>query len=272
MFSKNVELLPKLKLSSWRKISMGSWRPVGDSQVYSIMELDAGPAMRYLEKLRESGEKVTLTHLAGRVAGQMIAENPSINSLVRFGNLYPRKNIDIFFHVVGDDPEDLSGHKVEDIDQKSILDIAQEMKPRVKVIRTGDDENFKKIKSSMRLLPAFLSKTLLDILGFVMYALNIWSPLFATPKDCFGSMMITNIGTLGLVNGMVPLPAYSRTPMVLALGKIVTKPVFDDAGNVIAQPTMQACWTFDHRVIDGAHGAKMAKSFEKYFTNPDLLG
>ena len=78
------------------------------------------------------------------------------------------------------------------------------------------------------------------MLGFLSYSLNLDLSRFGVPKDALGSIwdlvlyyhwflipkmalgsvMITNVGSLGLEEAYVPLVPYSRVPLLLALGKV----------------------------------------------------
>jgi pyruvate/2-oxoglutarate dehydrogenase complex dihydrolipoamide acyltransferase (E2) component len=270
MFKRNVELLAPVKMTPWRKISVGSWRPIGDSQVYCELNLNAEPALKWLDEANQkSTEKITLTHLVGKVLGQVLHEVPDLNSIVRFGKIYPRKNVDIFFHVVQPDKE-LSGHVIRTINTKDLSQVALELNSNAKKIKNFEDKNFKKIKNNWRLIPSLLSQKVLDFIGFIFYSLNIYINGLGVPKDAFGSMMLTNIGSLGLESAFVPLPPYSKVPFVVALGKIVDRVCAED-GKVVIRKRVSFCCTFDHRIIDGAHGAVMAQKIEEYFTHPEKI-
>jgi len=272
MISKNVHLLPARKLSAWRKISLGSWRPNGDSQVYCELRVNAEPAMKKIAELNATSQnKITITHYVGLVMGQVLKEVPDLNALVRLGNIYPRRDVDIFFHVVYQESE-LSGHVVRNIDQKKITEIACDLNYNIKSINTGDDLNFKKIKKSWNFIPAFLSKHVLDFIGFINYTLNLSIKSLGVPRDCFGSMMITNIGSLGFSSAFVPLAPYSHIPFVMALGKVEKKAVARDDGVLYARDELGLCCTFDHRIMDGARGARMSGLIHKYFNHPEFLG
>jgi pyruvate/2-oxoglutarate dehydrogenase complex dihydrolipoamide acyltransferase (E2) component len=271
MITKNVELLPKRRLSAWRKISIGSWRPNGDSQVYAEIRVNAGPALKRIAELNQTtSQKITMTHFMGRVMGRVLSEVPDLNAIVRFGNIYPRKNVDVFFHVVFDETE-LSGHVVRNIDRKTCTDIAAELSSTVSQIRSGEDASFKKIKNSWRFIPGWLSRYVLDAIGFLSYSLNVNIRGSGVPKDCFGSMMITNIGSLGFSQAFVPLSPYSRIPLILALGKIESRAVVSADGTIGVEEQVGLCFTFDHRIMDGARGAKMAQLIQKYMLSPELL-
>jgi chloramphenicol O-acetyltransferase len=270
LISLNAKLLPPLKISSWRKVAIGTWRSAGDPSVYGILELDAQPALVYLEKLKElTGQRVTLTHFVGKAVAQTLAKHPEINCILRLGKLYPRKAVDIFFQVASDTSgKDLSGTTIRNANHKSIVEIAQEMQERIHQIREKGDPNFRKMKNTMGIVPGLLVSPLMSLIGFIMYTLNLWSPLFGSPKDPFGSVMITNVGSLGLDTAFAPLVPYSRVPLLLAVGAVKEKPVVK-RGQVEVGQVIQICATFDHRIIDGMHASKMVRSLQKIFANPE---
>lgn len=266
MLYKNVKFGKKLALSTWRKTALGTWKVVGDSQIYTTLSVDASPLLDYIKD--HPNEKLTLTHAVGKICGKMIEKHSEINSVIRFGSLYPREEISIFFQVAPDkDGKELTGICVKDIHKLSLDEIINQMRPKIRDIRNGDDKSYQKIKSSLSLIPGILIGQVIGFLGFLLYSLNLWSPLIGTPKDSFGSMMVTNIGSLGMQMGWVPLVPWSRVPIILALGKVYEKPVVKN-GEIIIQKTIDCCFTLDHRVIDGVVGAKMARSFEDAFNNP----
>ncbi len=273
LFKWNVDLAPPLKLSPWRKIAMGSWRTAKDPSVYGTMDVDVQVCLDHIEELNKNsnGIKITITHLVGKAIANCLAKHPDINSVLRLGRLYPRKSVDIFFQVATDTKGvDLSGAVIRHADKKSILEIAKEMQDEVTKVRHKGDPNFKKTKNTMKFIPGFLVACVLDILGFVLYGLNIWSPLLGTPRDTFGSVMVTNVGSLGLGLSFAPLLPYSRVPVLFALSAIEDKPIVK-GGQIVIAPVIQIGVTIDHRVIDGVHGGHMAKTLRNFFANPSSL-
>lgn len=270
LFSKNVVLGSPLKLSSWRKVAIGTWRSAGDPSVYGYLDIDVTSALEYVENLKnQTGTRITMSHLSGRIIAECLRRHPSINCILRFGMLYPRKNCDVFFQVATDmKGEDLSGMTVRNADQKSVVQIAREMEERVQLIKQRKDHSFTRMKKTMGLLPGFLSHLVLTMSGFLMYTLNLWTPLLGSPKDPFGSVMITNVGSLGLDMAFAPLVPYSRVPLLVALGAVKDAPVVMN-GKIEIRKVMRLCATFDHRLIDGVHASLMTKDLLKIFSNPE---
>ncbi|MCC7440560.1 MAG: 2-oxo acid dehydrogenase subunit E2 [Bdellovibrionales bacterium] len=270
MFSRNVRLGRPLKLSSWRKVAIGTWRSAGDPSVYGILEINAERALAYIEQLRaRSGRRITLSHFVGKAVAETFRRHPDINVIQRWGRLYPRPNVDVFFQVASDgEGRDLSGMTIRSAQSKRMEEIAAEMEDRVTKIRSNKDRSFTRMKSMMDLLPGFVSSWILSFSGFLMYTLNLWTPLMGTPKDPFGSVMITNIGSLGLNLAFAPLVPYSRIPLLVAVGAVAEK-VIAENGQPRVAPCINICVTFDHRVIDGVHASKMSKCMQKIFADPE---
>ena len=270
LVSRNVGLEPPLKISPWRKVAIGTWRSAGDPSVYGIIDADVTAALAYIDRLaKQTGERITLTHFIGRAIAEVCARHPEINCILRFGRLYPRSQVDIFFHVATESRgADLSGTTVRSADKKSVGEIAREMKDKVHDIRHKGDPGFKRMKGVMRLVPGFLAWPFVNVTGFILYTLNLWSPLMGMPRDPFGSAMVTNIGSLGLQTGLVPLVPYSRIPLLIAVGAVTDQPVIRNGGIEI-RPVSRLGVTFDHRLIDGVHAGHMIKTFNRILHDPE---
>ena len=270
LVSRNVGLGKPLKISSWRKVAIGTWRSAGDPSVYGIIDADVTMALAYIDRLaKQTGERITLTHFIGRAIAEVCARHPEINCILRFGRLYPRSTVDIFFHVATESRgADLSGTTVRSADKKSVGEIAREMKDKVHDIRHRGDPGFKRMKGVMSLVPGFLAWPFVNVTGFLLYTLNLWSPLMGMPKDPFGSAMVTNIGSLGLQTGLVPLVPYSRIPLLIAVGAVTDQPVIRNGGIEI-RPVSRLGVTFDHRLIDGVHAGHMIKTFNRILQDPE---
>jgi pyruvate dehydrogenase E2 component (dihydrolipoamide acetyltransferase) len=116
-------------------------------------------------------------------------------------------------------------------------------------------------------LPRRVVSAALELTSFASYTLNLDLRWAGVPRDAFGSVMITNVGALGLEEAYVPLVPYSRVPLLLALGAIRETPVARN-GRIATERTMKVCATLDHRLLDGAHMAAMAKILRTWIEDP----
>lgn len=268
----NVDLTP-LKLSTWRKIALGSWHGGGDPSVYGVFEVNATKMLeRQARWAKRTGAKApTITTIIARATALTLARHPQINGLIRWGKIYNRKNVSLFLQTsVDEEGKELSGVTIHEAEHKSLEQIAGELAAKARAIREDRDPNFKKAKSNFRLMPAFLMRHVLNFMSFLMYTLNLDLGWLGLPKDPFGSVMITSIGSLGLEEAFAPIVAYSRVPLLLAVGAVRDRAVVE-SGQVVVAPIFKVCVTFDHRFVDGVHGAKMVKTCRRFLETEEGL-
>ena len=205
-----------------------------------------------------------------RAAAAALEAMPDANAILRLGRIYLRDRIGVFFQVAMEDPQtgqiDLSGATIYDPEKKSLHDICEELEHKAKGVRGGKDKK-ERARSIFRRAPEFAVGPLLGTIGFFNYTLNLDLEKVGVPNDPFGSIMITNIGSLGLEEAYAPLVPYSRVPIVLAMGAVLDAPVVED-GRVVAGRVMKVCATFDHRILDGAHAAIMVRTLREWMEDP----
>jgi pyruvate/2-oxoglutarate dehydrogenase complex dihydrolipoamide acyltransferase (E2) component len=251
-------------------MALHAWHGPGDPSVYGTLEIDVEQARELVSDLREeTGARVTITHLVGRALALAIAERPEVNSIVRFGSLYRRDTIDIFFQVAFDGGEDLNGAKVAAADRKSVVEIARELDDAARAVR---ERRAAAVKTATRFkqLPSALTGIALRATSFATYDLGLDLSSLGVPYDAFGSAMITNVGSFGLSTGHAPLVPFSRCPIVVLVGEIRERPAVRD-GVVVPRPILPLGITFDHRLLDGYQASKMAARFTELLENPRSL-
>jgi pyruvate dehydrogenase E2 component (dihydrolipoamide acetyltransferase) len=269
----NVALVHKDRISSFRRLALGTWLTTKDPTVYGTLCLDVDKTLDYIEEYKaKTGRRLTLTHLMARVVGRLLVEMPDANAIVRFGRIYLRQEASVFFQVAMEDPAtgqiDLSGLVVRDADKRSLSEIADAFDKAAAEVRAGKDEEKEKARKSLSRIPGWLIGYVLDLVSFLTYTLNLDLRWAGLPKDPFGSVMVTNVGSLGIEQAWAPLVAYSRVPLIIAMGAVQKEAVVDDDDAIRIARRMHLCVTFDHRILDGAHAGKMSKLVRKWFANP----
>jgi pyruvate dehydrogenase E2 component (dihydrolipoamide acetyltransferase) len=268
----NLELEPLHDLSTFRKLALGTWRTAGDPSVYGSLELRVDDALAYLDALRAAtGQRVTINHLMARAAAAVFERVPEANAILRRGRLERRRTIGVFFQVAIPSAStgklDLSGATIHDPQHKSLLAIAAELEQQFAAARADREGALASVRHLFARLPQPLVPAVLRLSELASYTLNLDLRRLGIPRDAFGSVMITNVGTLGLDEAYVPLVPYSRVPILLALGAIREVPVASD-GVVTTARVMKVCATLDHRVVDGAHAAIMARTLRAWIEHP----
>jgi pyruvate dehydrogenase E2 component (dihydrolipoamide acetyltransferase) len=268
----NLDLTPKRDVSSFRKIAIGTWADAYDPSVYGTIEINMDEAVRYLADFRaRTGRKLTISHMMAKVAAMALKEVPDANAVLRWNRIYLRKRIGIFFQVVmtdeGEGKTDLSGATIYDVEQKSLVQIYDDFSAKVDKVRKRQDPALESTRKTFLGVPYFILNRLLKIISFFSFTLNLDLRWAGIPSDPFGSMMITNIGSLGLDVAYVPLVPYSRVPILLALGNVRDVPVVRD-GKLAVGKQMKVNATFDHRFIDGFHASVLSRVLRDWFEHP----
>ena len=271
-----VDLTRLDDVSPFRKVAMGTWKTAKDPSVYGLIEIDMAPTLRLLEEYqKKEGVKITPSHLVGKATALCMMRRPEINAMIRGSRIWLRKKVNIFYQVnipgTGEDrvkKATLSGTVVEAAENLSVAEIAKTLKRKSEKVRSGEDKEIKKNLEAFKVLPWWMSRYYLNLASFLIYGLNWNLSWLGIPKDPFGSVMITNVGSLGIDIAWAPLCPYTRVPLLLTVGAIKDKPWVVD-GKVEVRPILPIAVTFDHRLIDGIHASQMAADFKKCFAEPE---
>lgn len=259
----------------FRKMAMGSWQTAGDPSVYGLLEIDMTSALQYMGEIeKKQGVKITPGHMVGKAIAQVLKKRPEINGFISFSKIFERQSVDLFYQVniPGEDPDPirkatLSGTVIRNAEGLSVWEIARQLKEKAHKVRTHQDPENESALKMMRLVPWILMRWVLNITSFFNYDLNLDLRWLGIPSDPFGSVMITNVGSLGIEFAWAPLIPYTRVPLLLSLGKIHERPIVIE-GKIVARPILYIGVTFDHRMMDGVHAAMMSQHFKECFENP----
>jgi pyruvate dehydrogenase E2 component (dihydrolipoamide acetyltransferase) len=264
----HIPLGAKQKLTTYRKISIASWRHPRDPSTYSWLDLPVEEAEAFL-KAYPSEVRPTLTHYIGKIVAHCLEKHPDLNHLLRQDNLYRRTRTDVFFTTLLKTKEgnDLSGFVIRDAPGKSIGEMAVLSKEAAERLRKGEDADTEQIDKLSAKMPIWLMRLTMVLQEFFHFTLNVSLARFGLPDDRFGSVMISNFGVLGIDNALVPLSPYCRCPLIIGVGRPRPMPIVRK-GEIVVAECVTISFTFDHRYADGVHGALMMRSFQKIFLNP----
>lgn len=269
----NVALTGRLPLSPARALALGAWGRGGDPSIYGLLEVDARPLLAWLRDAQAaSGRRLTVTHAVAKLLADVLAEHPEANVRLRWTGLHRRRDVSIFVHVALQDAQtgqlDLSGVLLRNADSKGIVALADRLDRQAAKVRDGTDEVYTQGRALFRWLPPVLIPGLVRVLEILSVHLNLDLRSLGVPQDGFGSALLTNIGALGLDAAWAPLVPYSGVPIVVALGAVKDRPWVNDGGELEVAPVLPLFATLDHRVLDGAHAARLSAALRRRLANP----
>jgi pyruvate/2-oxoglutarate dehydrogenase complex dihydrolipoamide acyltransferase (E2) component len=261
-------------MSSWRRLAPHVWGRPHDPTVYGVMEVVVDRALPYLEALsREAATPVRVSHLVTKALAIAIRGNPESNGIISNRRIKLRDSVDIFVQVAMEGGRDLSGAKIERADEKSVVDIARELVERAERVRRRADPGVERTKGLVTTLPSWLLGRTVRLMEWLIYDLQLDLSRFGIARDQFGSAMVSNIGNFegfGMTFALAPLVPISRVPIVVLIGQIQRKPVVEGDQVVVRSVVALGC-TFDHRMIDGAQGARMASVLRSGVEDPEAM-
>lgn len=254
-----------------RKLMLATWRAPKEGNIHGKISLDCTTVLSYMEYLKTKHQKkITITHFIGRAIGEALHRTPSLNGFIRFGSYIPHDSVAISFLVAMDDGKNLGNVKVEDVQNKTISDIADALQEDASNLRAGKDKEFEASQNTLRMLPSFFIRPVLWLTGWLTSSLGIDMSFLGLKKFPFGACMITSVGMFGLDEGYAPHTPFARVPVLALIGAITDRPVARD-GNLVIRPMITLTATVDHRYIDGSQGATLAKTIREVFEKPWIL-
>lgn len=243
------------KLSIFRKVALSMWGSGGDPSVYGFLEID----------VTDTEFKASPLPVVIKALSEVMKNHKELNSILRFGRLYYRKNLNIsvMVNIPNGERNDLSIATLENVDRMTLEQIEEKVTRSSKLIRKEKDPHLGFALKLVNSLPWFVTKFFLKLYEFIAYDLHIHLKPLRLPKAPFGSVIVTNVGSLGIKKALVPLVPFSRAAMLMSVGEINKEPrVIND--QIQIRKIMHVGCTFDHRFFDGSHAAAMIRDFEHY--------
>jgi pyruvate dehydrogenase E2 component (dihydrolipoamide acetyltransferase) len=257
--------------TAWRRSTIAIYRPPVDSRTYGTLDVDVTYLMEYLDRKKQQGVEMTLTQVVASALGRaMGVDVPELNAYVKRGKVVPRDSVDVFIAVNIPGINEMTGFSVRKIDQKRLNDISKEIRDRVERARAKMEQGATKNKNMLSKIPWPFRTWVFKLIRFISVGLAMKMKFIGVDPSSFGSAMLSNIGTYGLQYGFAALLPASNLPIVIIMGAAQKKPVVID-DKIVIRTMLPIAGTFDHRIVDGSQGGKLAKAVSKYLEQPELL-
>ncbi|MGE5086209.1 MAG: 2-oxo acid dehydrogenase subunit E2 [Bacillota bacterium] len=243
--------MEKTPYALFRKASLSIWNKGGDPSVYGFLDWD-------VTDLPKSVRTATLI----KALGVVIKSHPDLNSILRWGRLRPRDTVDVTVMVnIPGVKNDLSFSTLRDVDQKSLEDISDDLKSGSAVVRGKKDRNLHFALQILNWMPSGVGRLFLSIYGLLAFDFGWDLRIFRLPFRPFGPVILSNIGSLGLKQALIPLVPMTRSCMMVSMGAASKEPSVREE-QIVIREVIKLGVTFDHRYFDGSHAAQMLKDFQ----------
>ncbi|MXX81277.1 MAG: branched-chain alpha-keto acid dehydrogenase subunit E2 [Chloroflexi bacterium] len=229
-----VERMPMSRLRRTIKRNMAtSWHEVPHVTLFHTADVTELEQVRrdFRAHAEEAGGRLTITAILLKITAAALKEHPHINSSIDAENDELILKSYVHIGVAVDTPRGLVVPVIRDVDTKNIIEISVELTDISERARSGD-------------------------LGL---------------QDFRGSSFtVTNLGGLG-TGHFTPIIHHPNTA-ILGIGRAERRPVWSEARNDWEpRSILPLSFTFDHRVMDGADGARFMTWIADVIRQPLVL-
>jgi pyruvate/2-oxoglutarate dehydrogenase complex dihydrolipoamide acyltransferase (E2) component len=254
--------------NEWRKVASAMYSKPVDSKMLGSVEVDVTDLEKYISEKRKQGLKITPTHVFTLIfARGLKAEVPELNSYVRRGKIIAKDTVDVMISVLLKG-EEMSSVKVPSAEKMNLEDLSEFLKQSIREARSGEESAAMRKKGMLARIPWPFRRMVYKIIKLFTIT---WGMSFAgISASNYGSIVVTNIGTIGLDVGYPALFPTSNVALVVTLGNIYKKPaVIND--EIVPRRIMNIGVAMDHRVVDASHGGKLFRFTRQLLRTPEVL-
>lgn len=229
-----IEREPLSRLRRTIKRNMAaSWREIPHVTLHHTADITDLDSVRhqYRERAEQAGGKLTVTAIMLKIVAAALRAHPRANSSLDAANNELILKRYVHLGVAVDTPRGLVVPVIRDVDRKNIIQIAVELTDVSARARSGD-------------------------LGL---------------EDFRGSSFtVTNLGGIG-TGHFTPI-IHHPNAAILGIGRSERRPVWDDEQELwVSRSIMPLSFAFDHRVMDGADGARFMSWISDAIRQPLVL-
>ncbi len=229
---------------------------------------------RWLRAKRKEGYKgLGYLHLFIASYVRVASQRPVVNRFIAGRRIYARNNIEVVLtvrHGMSSDAGETTIKVVLD-PYDTVFDVYHKMNEKIDEIKTSEeDNNTERVAGALTKLPRFLLRFAITIIRVLDYFdLLPQSLLDASPFH--GSMIITDLGSLGIGPVYHHIYNFGTLPAFIAFGAKRKAVELDKSGNLVERKYIDYKINADERICDGYDFAMAFKYFKKYLRRPEEL-
>ena len=244
-----------------------------DAVVYFEDSLDLDAAEAYIREKRNAGLRgFGMLHLFIAAYCRVISQRPALNRFVAGQRVYARNCIEVVMTVktrmASDAPE--STIKVRLSPLATPEDVYHAMNKEIEVVKNAQETGTDKAAKFLVSLPRFLLRFAVSVLRALDY--HDLLPMSLVGVSPFhGSLVVTDLGSLGILPVYHHLYNFGDAPAFLAFGAKRREIALDKSGQPYERHMMDYRVTLDERICDGFYSATSLKYLKVYMKDPKKL-
>jgi len=259
---------------AYNKFAPFFMRRRSDAHIYFSDSIEITDIDRWLRQQRAGGCKgMGMLHLIVAAYVRTVAYRPALNRFVSGQRVYAHNDIAVIMTVkkaMSDEAEETS-IKVHFDPSDTVYDVYRKINEQVDEVKANAEENgTDKFAEFFSHFPRFLVNLAVDILKFFDY-FGWLSRYFLEISPFHGSMIITDLGSIGIPPVSHHIYDFGNLPLFIAFGAKRHGVEMDDFGRPVEKKYIDYRATLDERICDGFYLAGCFKYMKYYMKNPELL-
>ena len=229
---------------------------------------------RWLRQKRLEGYKgLGYLHLFIAAYVRMVSMRPGINRFVAGRRIYARNNIEVVLTVrrTMSTTSNETTIKAVFAPTDTIFDVYRKMNEKIDEIKYGgEDNNTEQVAGALLKLPRFLLRFAIGCLRVMDY-FGIIPQKLLDASPFHGSMIITDMGSLGIPPIVHHLYDFGNLPIFVAFGCKYRKNEVQLDGTVVQRKYIDYTVNTDERICDGFYYATALKHLKRLLSHPEQL-
>jgi len=249
-------------------------REKSDASNYFSEAVEVSEIERFLRKKRINGYPgMGMLHLFIATYIRTASQYPAINRFCSGQRIYARENVDFIMIIKRQLKTDAKETTIKiSFDRKdTIIDVYNKLSAEINKVRDdGASTSTDNIAGALMKFPRLILRFAVGFLEFLDYFGKM--PKFIIDASPFhGSVIITDLGSIGLPAIYHHLYNFGNLPVFIALGakKKVNELSMD--GKVVSKKYIEFKFVVDERICDGFYFSQAFKVFKSLLRNPDEL-
>ena len=259
---------------AYNKFTPFFMRQRNDAHIFFSDSVEITEIDRWLRQQRAAGYKgMGMLHLMVAAYVRTVAYRPALNRFVSGQRVYAHDDIAVIMTVkkaMSDDAEETSV-KVHFSPSDTVYDVYHKINAQVDEVKANAEENgTDKFADFFSHFPRFIVNFAVDILKFLDY-FGWLSKYLLEISPFHGSMIITDLGSIGIPPVSHHIYNFGNLPLFIAFGAKRHGVEMDDFGRPVEKKYIDYRVTLDERICDGFYLSGCFKYMKYYMKNPTLL-
>ena len=259
---------------AYNKLTPFVMKTRNDASNYFSDSLEVTDIDRWLRQKRAEGYKgMGMLHLFLAAYVRTVAYRPALNRFVSGQRVYARHDVEVVMTIkraLTDDSEETS-IKVKFLPSDTVFDIYRKINEKIEEVKASNESNgTDKLAEAFMRFPRIIINALVGTVKMLDY-FGILPQSIMDASPFHGSMIVTDLGSIGIPPVHHHLYNIGNLPLFLAFGAKRHTVELDSTGNPVERKYVDYNVTTDERICDGFYHAGSFKYLKYFLRNPQML-